>query len=318
MGLGHAQAAATVNRGDLSIFQFPHIGLVWTQAYDDFVTDSAAAATAMATGTATRRRYLGLDPAKKTLRTIFDYAQEKGLATGMVVTTEVVDATPAAFYAHVEDRSTTAKIAKDFAHSPPDVFIGGGRKYLQNPADGINFLDQLKQKGHQIATSNASLQKIRKGKIAALLWDSKPPTYREGRKDFLPNAVKKALEILEQNESGFLLVVEGSQIDWAGHDQNLAYAVEETLDFDRAVQVARCFALRTLDTLVLVTADHESGGLTLKDGNRQLGKIEGQFHFDIHTGIMVPMYALGPGAQTFAGVFKNTDIFSKTKYLLNL
>lgn len=318
MGLAHLSGAATVNKAPLHMFKFPHVGFVQTQSADSFVTDSAAAATAMATGKKTKNGFIGLDASSRPQKSIFHLAQKKGLSVGIVITSFATDATPAAFYAHNRDRYNWEKIAEDFADHPPDVYIGGGRKFLKNRSDNKNLLKTLTKQNVRVVTSQTELSRISKGKVAAFLYENKPPEYRNDRKNFLPDAVHKAISLLSQNPKGFLLLVEGAQIDWAGHNQDLAYGIEETLDFDRAVKEAFQFSIQNTETLLVVTADHETGGLTITNGNEKEGSIKGEFHHNVHTGVMVPLFAYGPHAQSFSGVYPNHTIYRKMKRALAL
>jgi alkaline phosphatase len=133
----------------------------------------------------------------------------------------------------------------------------------------------------------------------------------KGRGDILPDATIMALKLLKKNRNGFFLMVEGSQIDWGGHDNDLNYVLNEVLDFDRAVGKALEFAAKDGNTLVIVTADHETGGLGLTGGSILKGEVQGSFILKDHTATMVPVFAFGPGAEIFTGVQDNTNIFKK-------
>ena len=127
----------------------------------------------------------------------------------------------------------------------------------------------------------------------------------------LPVSTEKAIKILNKNKKGFFLMVEGSMIDWGGHDNNIDYVITETLDFDRAIAKALEFAIEDGETLVIVTADHETGGLTLVGGDMRKKTIEANFSTGDHTAVMVPVFAFGPGAEEFGGIYENTEVFEK-------
>jgi alkaline phosphatase len=203
------------------------------------------------------------------------------------------------------------EIAADFLNTDIDVFIGGGKQFFTTRGDGQDLTKELQEKGYTIAFSMEEVAKVTDGKLAALTADNANPKYSEGRGDMLPNATAKALELLSKNEEGFFLMVEGSQIDWGGHANDIQYVVDEMLDFDRAIAKALEFAAKDKHTLVVVTADHETGGLTLNGGNIQNGEVEAAFTTGGHTAVTVPVFAFGAGATAFQGFYENTAIFKK-------
>ena len=160
-----------------------------------------------------------------------------------------------------------------------------------------------------------SLKQIQQGKVLAVLSDYDLPE-PSIRKDILPDAVLKALELLSQNEKGFFLMVEGSQIDDYGHSNRALPLMEEILDFDQTVGKVCEWAAENEETLVIVTSDHETGGVTLLGGDIANGDIELNFSTGEHSGVMVPVYAWGPMAFMFACIYENTDICAKLEYLL--
>ncbi len=148
-------------------------------------------------------------------------------------------------------------------------------------------------------------------KIAGLIYEDSPPKYSDGRGDMLPQCTVKAIETLNKNTSGFFLMIEGSQIDWGAHKKNTDYLVEEMLDFDRTVGEVLKFAKVDGNTLVIVTADHETGGMTINKGDFEKGEVKAEYTSMNHTGVMVPVFAYGPGSEDFCGIYENTDIFQK-------
>jgi alkaline phosphatase len=155
------------------------------------------------------------------------------------------------------------------------------------------------------------LSQISQGKVAGLIYPDHPPKFMDGRGDFLLKSSQKAIELLSNFRNGFFLMIEGSQIDWAGHDKDPDYLLSEVVDFDNVVDKVIDFAEENGETLVIVTADHETGGFVIKSGDLDSGKVEGAFMLDDHTGVMVPVFAFGPGAQNFTGIMENTSIFEK-------
>jgi alkaline phosphatase len=317
MGLGQVSAGMIAAGGSLQLDRFPVIGLSRTRSASATVTDSAAAATAMASGVKTFNGAIGVDAEKHRVPTLVELARAGGLATGVVVTCSVTHATPAAFLAHQDSRSLDDAIALDIARSGVDVLIGGGRKYFTSRADGRDLLAEARATGVTTADDPANLEPPASGPLLALVADQHLPSMVKGRGDYLPRAVASALELLGRHERSFLMV-EGSQIDWGSHDNDAAYAVAELLDFDAAVGRARAWAEQDGHTLVVVTADHETGGLAIHGGSFVEGTVNAAFTTKGHTGTMVPVFAYGPGAEAFAGVYENTEIFHRLKAALGL
>ncbi|MCS6967544.1 MAG: alkaline phosphatase [Cytophagales bacterium] len=311
MGTAHVFAAYTAQKGQLHMMTFPVTGFSLTQSASHYITDSGAGGTALATGQRTYNGAISVDVNKQPLTTILEIAKKNGLATGIVVSCAVTHATPATFYAHQSSRAQDEDIAADLLKTQPDVVIGGGYKFFSQRKDQRNLVEELKQKGYQVVDSTADLSSFQKGKLIALVAQGHPAEVSGGRGNFLSKGVQTALNVLSQNKKGFFLMVEGSQIDWAGHENDLQYLVQETIDFDKAVGVALDFARKDGKTLVIVTADHETGGLAITNGDIAQGNIEAKFNTKDHTAVMVPVFAYGPGAEAFTGVQLNTDIFHK-------
>jgi alkaline phosphatase len=317
MGLAQVYAAYTANYGMLNMFQFPVTGLLLTSSADNYITDSAAGATAFSCGKKTKNGYLGMDSTGKSLKSLYEYAFDKKYATGIVVTCAVTHATPAAFFAHMSNRNSTEAIADQLVKSNLEVLMGGGRKYFTNRSDGRNLLPELQKKGYQIVTSIDSIDRVA-NRVIYFASDTDLPPILKGRKDYLPLATEKSIDILSRNPRGFLLMVEGSQIDWGGHNNDIDYTVTETVDFDKAVGKALQFAKKDKHTLVIVIADHETGGLSLVGGNIKEGKINAKFSTGNHSGIPVIVYAYGPQSALFTGVHQNTEVFDLLMNALDL
>jgi len=319
MGLTQVYAGMSANKGSLFLENCQVIGLSKTYSSDNYITDSAAGATAFSMGQKTFNGAIGVDKDKKPQKTILELAEEKGLATGLVATCAITHATPASFIAHQPSRTMMEEIAADFLKTDVDVFIGGGKTYFEKNK-GKNLLDELKAKNYQVADGIEQIGQVKSGKLAGFLAEKHQKGIHEGRsKDELLLSTRKALELLQQNnEKGFFLMVEGSQIDWGGHNNNANYVVAEMLDFDRTIGEVLEFAAKDGETLVVITADHETGGLTLNGGSIAEGKVEAKFTTNYHTAVMVPVFAFGADAQKFMGFYENTQIFHKFKEILGL
>ncbi len=311
MGLTQIYAAMTANKGKLNIENCNCIGLIKTYSSDQYITDSAAGATAFACGEKTYNGAIGVDDSGKPIKTILEIAEENGLATGMVATSSITHATPASFIAHQQSRKMEEEIASDFLKTDIDVFIGGGKKFFEHSVNNKNLLIDLKNKGYQVLDKLSDIVQIKTGKLAGFTAEEQNPTMAEGRGEMLVQSTLTAINILKQNEKGFFLMVEGSQIDWGGHNNDLDYVIKETFDFDKVIGEVLDFAAQDGETLVIITADHETGGLTLIGGDVKTGKVEGAFSTDGHSSVIVPVYAYGSQAQRFAGIYENTAIFNK-------
>ncbi len=333
MGITQAQLAMLSSEEPVSLEKAQYTGLCKTYSADNRVTDSAAAGTALSTGVKTYNGAIGVDTDKKPLKNLTEYAREKGLATGVVVTKDITDATPAAFLAHQPNRGMAEEIAMDIAASGADVLIGGGRKNFESRKDGVDLSAQLREKGYTVAYTLDEVRAVEKGKLAAQLAPGHMPKMSQDRGTFLPLATAQALKILQANNpKGFFLMVEGSQIDSGGHANDAEYTALESIDFCHAVQVAFDFADKNPGTLVVVTADHETGGLTLispkdvREGKVKTDAYEPAntqglvvaFSTGNHSATLVPVYSYGAGAGHFTGVMDNTDIPKRIRLLLGL
>ncbi|MFV0484188.1 MAG: alkaline phosphatase [Bacteroidales bacterium] len=322
MGASQAYAAFMSNRAQLNLMNMPFTGFSKTYSADDDVTDSAAGGTALSSGKKTYNGALGVVAEGKdtvAAKTILELAEEKGLETGLVSSCAVTHATPASFIAHENNRSYTENIALDFLNTDVDVVIGGGYKYFADRKDGKNLVNELEKKGYNVVRGTADdIVNAKGNKLYGFTADKHPAKSWERDYDLIPTA-NKALEVLSDADKGFFLMIEGSQIDWGGHANDLKYVVEEALEFDQVVGNCINFADKEGgETLIIVTADHETGGLAIKEGDRENGLVKAAWTTNEHTGIMVPVYAYGPGAENFTGVMENTDIFDKMKELLGL
>ncbi len=254
---------------------------------------------------------IGVDATGKPIPTILEIAERNGLATGLVATCSITHATPACFISHQPSRSLDEAIALDFLKTDIDVFIGGGRKYFSQRSDGLNLNDSLKRRGYQIANSIKEVQQITKGKLAAFLADEQQAKFSEGRGDELVKSTAAAIQLLKGNKKGLFMMIEGSQIDWGGHSNDTRYIVDEMIDFDNAIGKVLDFAAADGNTLVIITADHETGGFSIVGGDMKTGMVEGKFTTGNHTGVMIPVFAYGPGAEQFSGIYQNTEIYHK-------
>ena len=318
MGIAQVYAAMVANGDKLEMERCTHAGFVRTSSASHFTTDSGAGGTALATGVKTKNGMIGMGPDSVAVETILQQASRNKLSTGMVVSCAVTHATPASYIAHQINRNMYEEIAADYLKTDIDVFIGGGRKYFENRTiDNRNLTQELKEKNYQIAYSLDQVLATKSGKLAGLLYEDHNPPMPE-RGDMLPQATMAAIDILDNNKKGFFLMVEGSQIDWAGHSNDEQQIIRETLDFDQTVGLVLDYAQKSGNTLVIVTADHETGGMALLNGNLEKKELVSAFSTKDHSGVPVPVLAYGPGAEHFTGFMENTDFKGIIEKLLKL
>jgi len=311
MGVAQVFSAITVNGGGLNLQNMKHIGFSKTQSGDDYVTDSAAGGTAISAGTKTYNGAIGVDMEGQPVTTILEYAERNEKATGLVSTSAITHATPASFIAHQPKREMYEEIAGDFMNTDIDVFIGGGADFFTKRVDGRNLVLELNEKGYKVGYSVDEVAAHKSGNLAVLTAVGHNAGYRD-RGEMLAQSTSKAIEVLKNADSkGFFLMVEGSQIDWGGHQNDASYVTGEVLDMDKALAKALEFAVEDRRTLVIVTADHETGGMSVEGGDQQKGYVKAGFTTGHHSAIMVPVFAFGPGAEEFQGIYENTELFEK-------
>jgi len=311
MGTAQVYAGYTAKKGIMNITGMPVSGFSVTYSADDYITDSGAGGTALSTGVKTNNGSIGVDANGQPVETILEKAEKRGLSTGLVSTSSITHATPASFIAHTADRSKYSDIALDFLKTDIDVFIGGGYNEFAHRVDSLNLIDSLKAHGYFIARNLKDVNVKSTNRLAALLADGHMPQMSKGRGNMLPDATEMAISMLDKNDKGFFIMIEGSQIDWGGHGNDKSYMIDEIVDFDNAVGKALEFAEKDGETLVIVTADHETGGFGIIGGSIYTGDVQGAFLTKDHTATMVPVFAFGPGSEVFTGVQDNTDIFKK-------
>ena len=316
----------------IAVDKFPISGIVLTHSQDAIVTDSASSTTAFSTGKKTNNGALGLDQDNQVLENFTEIIDKYGYVSSLISTSEITHATPAAYASHVDLRWKTDEISLQMMDSDVMTILGGGRHFFMpeeiggKRSDEVNLLEEIKT-SHTILTKKTDMDNFdhsNKGRVVGLFADealrdtdtpenhSLEPTSSE----MLNFALKRSEQFNSSGCNGFFVMVEGSQVDWAGHANNLDYLKREMEDFDEAVRTALDFAKNNQETLVIVTADHETGGLLIEPAtptNYTSPEVKFSFNTGIgygsHTGVPVPVYAYGPGAINFTGTLDNTDIF---------
>ena len=307
--------------GYLHAQRLPITGIVKTHAEDDLITDSASGATAYSCGIKTKNGVIAQDSDGNECVTLLELSQKAGMKTGLVATSGVTHATPASFATHIDSRNKYSEIAQQLVISKVDVILGGGLEYFlpldsagSNRVDQLNLLSNFEEQGYTIVLNRQALIEEDSDKIVGLFSPGGLPS--KNRMPSLSEMTSKALENLSSKENGFFLMIEGSQIDWGGHANNTPYVLREVKDFDDAIGVVLSFAEQNPGTLVIITADHETGGMTINGVNQENTVVDIAWTSTGHTGTPIPLMAYGPHAVEFSGWWDNTDIGKKVADLL--
>lgn len=314
MGLEQVSCGWVLNGGHLNLDNFPVTGFSRTYATDRLVTDSCAGGSAIATGVKTRYGYMGVDPDGNPVPSLLRLAQQKGKKTGIAVTCRINDATPLDFVGASLDRDDEQVNAAQYVDSGVDFLTGGGIQFWRNRDDGRDLVREMTDRGYTFVDNDEDLLKVREGKVLGLF----APLEMEPALDrgpILEDCAMKAIELLD-NKRGFFLMIEGSSIDDWCHRQKVGYMAEELFDFDRTIGKVLKWAEKDGHTLVIVTADHATGGLTLLGGSLEDRNVKVHFSTKGHNGILVPVYAYGPHADEFSGIYENEEIFRKIRALM--
>ncbi len=318
MGLTQISGAMSEYTGQNAFERFPVIGLSKTQSADDYVTDSGAGATVFSIGKKTFNGAIGVGADSLPCENLFEKLKKQERATGVVVTSSVTHATPASFYAHVGSRNSEDDIAAFLLNGNCDVVIGGGNKFFAMRGDGRDLYKELQQKGFVTVSDTINTFKRQTAtKLVYTLSTDGMKRILDGRGDYLKRASLNAIELLGQNKNGFMLMIEGSQVDWGSHAMDYPYMKTELHDLNETINAVLDYAQKEKDVLVIVTADHETGGLALTMNKENRKQFIPKYTYNKHTGVMVPVFAYGPGAEQFAGIYENTAIFDKLVNLLN-
>jgi alkaline phosphatase len=311
-GAAHWTLAAYADE-DLALRQMKTVGLVDTRGADHTVSGSAPTATAYATGVRSVMGAVGVDANLSPAQNLIEHAMARGMSTGVMTTTDLADATPAAFTVHVPSRRAMDEIARQMVTKGVTVLMGGGRAYFrpESRADGLDVLTQARE-SYTYVSSITELRSLDPDTVDALLglFSDGPMGVVEDRgPDALSQMVTSALDILGRDPDGFFLMVENEQSDEQSHDNAGQRTItEEMLDFDRAVRIALEYQSIHPETLVIVTGDHETGGLALAYDDEVIRSISMRWPTSGHTGTLVPLFASGPGAERFGGIIRNDEV----------
>ena len=352
MGFGAVTSLLLSEDGLTGFEQAPVIGLSETCSANNHTTDSPAGGTALATGVRTKNGYCGLDPEGNQLTSILRKAQDKGLKTGIVVNTTLTEATPAAFYAGVPSRGHTYEIAKQFTECGVDVAIGAGLDHFIRRPDNLDLTATLIDKGYDVYLTWDAVLKTASDKFVGLLpfgdvhrkdtnsdnkasaadghevclaaklaaADDIETTHLSEPTVYLEKATAKALDVLSRNnKDGYFLMIESAIIDGYGHNNDGEGMLAEMKELNNLLCQLVAYVNEHPGTLLVVTADHETGGTGIDYRTHEIGTNEPiKFRFSTkgHTGTVVPIFAYGTGAENFGGIMKNIDIPKKIEELL--
>jgi alkaline phosphatase len=317
MGITQITSGLYSNGNYLNLERFNDIGLHKNYSSDALITDSAAGATAFACGKKTYNGAIGVDPDTIAIETILEEAEMKNLKTGLVATSTIIHATPASFIAHNRARGNYEEIALDYLKTDTEIFIGGGQKsFERREMDARNLSEELRTKGYTVISFvDKEIDEIDMTNVEKLMYytaDGSPLPVSQGR-DYLESASNLSINHLNKNnDDGFFLMIEGSQIDWGGHANDANYIITEMLEFDKSIGAVLDFAERDGNTLVIVTADHETGGFAIQKESK-MDSLVTAFTSDYHTGDLIPVFAYGPGSDQFRGIYENTAIYHKMR-----
>ncbi len=327
-GMGVPQVSTAYYFGDSlpNFSRFKHIGLHKTSDKVYRITDSAAGATAFSIGEKTYKRAIGVSVDSLPQETILERLQGEGYQTGLISLTSITHATPASFYAHVTDRDMHEDIASQLVESKVNFFAGGGKKFFNKRADGRNLFEELIAENYHLDTLELSAT-VDGQKNAYVLADDGIPSKVDGRGDYLSEVTTMALNYFNQKEEPFFMMVEGSYIDWGGHAENAKMMISEVADFDKTLGVVLDYVEEHPNTLLVVTADHETGGVSIgkhyevdKNTGEQKEvpeKVTVYFNTDQHSGELIPVFAKGKGAENFQGIYENNEIYHKMINAIN-
>jgi len=341
MGLTQISSGMYSNNNSTALENFQYVGLSKTHSYDNLVTDSAAAGTAMSSGKKTQNKVLGLDHKGNPIKSILSICQDKGYSTALVATSNILHATPAAFFANIDYRYNYEPIAVQMTKSGVNYFVGGGEKYFNSREDKRNLINEMTENGYEIVYNISDFEKSKSNYLGFFTAKDEPYyfykgvnySYREydeddynedepledftGRESYLARSAKATLGKLDEMGKPFFIMIEGSQIDWGGHDNDQKYMVSQFLEFNDAIEVVLDFAKKDKNTIVVVTADHETGGAAIVRGKLSNSSIKNRFATTNHTASMVPVFSYGPKAHLFKGIYENTEIFNKLLSIVN-
>ena len=313
-GMGYTQmvAADRVNFG-LTMMNMRHMGMINNSSKDAFTTDSAASGSGLATGVLHENRHIAATWEGEPIPSLTDFFYERGKSVGVVTLGDMADATPAAFFSHCAERDSADIITRFLLDGKLTVLAGSGEKYLTTQRhDGLNMPEELRKIGYTYTNSVSGIDES--GHKVICIDEDMDEAAEAGTVGLLADATRRSInKLAKASDKGFFLMVEGAKVDYAGHSRCLPGAIMETLSLDMAVKEALKFADSNGETLVVVTADHETGALVLLDGNLETGHVTGYFVSNDHSPLYPVVLSYGPGASSFMGRYYQRDVANKIK-----
>lgn len=304
MGINQLYSTYEANNRFLNIYTMPNTAISITNCADRRVTDSGAGGTAIACGEKTYYSAIGVDKDTMPMTSLLEKCKQMGKKTAIIVSCNLNHATPASFIAHVKNRDLYEDIATFYLSGNCDIFLGGGKKNFTLRKDKRNLITELQSKGYEIVYTADDLKATKGDRIAGFFADNHLPLHKQ-RGNIMQTNLSTTIDKLKDSKDGFFIMLEGSQIDMQAHDNHFPEMIDEALDFDSCVKIALDFARKDKNTLVVVTADHETGGLTLPAIGKDMDTCK--WTTTGHTSSPIIIYAEGPGSENFHGVIQNSD-----------
>ena len=314
MGISQVSTSMYSSNNYTPLERSHYVGLSKTHSLDNLVTDSAASGTALSSGVKTYNGVLGLDKDYNPVKSILEISRDKGYMTAIIVTSTIVHATPAAYFSKSKSRYEYDNIADELSKSGINFFVGGGERYFNDRDDKRDITNEMVD--YEFVNSIENYINTDSKNIGFFTAYDDPVEKYLGREPSLNDLIDVTLQKLKSFNKPFFLLIEGSQIDWAEHDNDPEYLLSEMLEFDAAVKSSYNFAEKNKNTLVVVTADHETGGASIVDGNLEESITKTEYSSENHTAEMVPVYSFGYNSSHFTGVYDNTEIFDKLKAII--
>jgi alkaline phosphatase len=319
MGLSQLTAGLYTNDNRLQAERFTNMGFLKAHSTVDLSGDNGSAATAFACGVKTYPGAIGVGRDSQVVKNILEEATEKGLSTGIVTTGAITEATAAGFYAHLKQIRSEEEVAEQLLGKNIDLLIGGGENYFTQRKDQRNLLKGFEDKGYFVSDfAKSGLSGLEIDFSKKFLWFSslEQPLSRAQGREYLAPATKFGTTFLQKHsDKGFFLLVNATQIETGGANNDNALITSEMLDMDQAVGLALNFAKENNETLVILAGNHETGGYALNPGS-EFGKMNPAFTTKGNTGQLVPIMAFGPAAELFSGIIDNTEVYGKLRRAL--
>ena len=311
-GMSHLSASAIANGGNSNLFKLTHTGFLQTNDSTNLTVDPVSAISSIACGIKTYEGGLGKDENKNNVQNMLELAKKENKVTGLITTSSITYTSPAAFFAHQLNYNKRERIASSILESELDVFIGGGMKYFNKRSDGEDLTRDLRKAGYKLYHEVPKLEKGRAKKVAGLVYPDHPAP-ASSNDQYLQLAWHKAFRTLIKDDNGYFMVVNLTQIDWACRANNGNYLLSELTNLEQFIEQVYKYVGVDRRTLLIVCSSYQRGHIewVMKNDEPDLKILSKSVKAEL-----VPVFANGPGAENFTGVYKNTELYMKIKSLL--